>query len=796
MSMDQIVGRMIRQHVGRSGQDPNYLDDDVEEQPAFIDIGRVVHVDRDREYLYYMPFPKKRKGKPDQKSWHMPSPKSMPMTDIGKLVREPDGQESILALVEFPAPLEWRLTDEELRSGTCKTGLVGRRADLKTWIRDREEWWSWIEPIVDNKPDDVVRDLVEFGMFESATQARAKELGHKDEKKVRRVLCLWLMGCHERNALLPCRFELGGRGKSKNFKLKPGRPQQDYDDRIKPTKGYLCTPDDHEKLYVGWKTYKKRGVSVYRAYLKTMAQYWPGSQQEKGANGEVFKLANIDDRPTEAEFRNAAKRKGAQSARRIEMGEQVHNLRARALRGSSSKGVVAVGQVAVIDSTPEDQTPASILSRTLVLPSTYRTIIIDVLTGYILGVHCGFEKPSTLTSLLAILSAASSKVEMCAKHGVLITEDQWFSHVPKRVRADNGELKSEQGIDTLTRTGISLEFTASYAAVLKNIVESSHHSIHAQADHLAAGSTQGKRRERGEPDRNAESCRTFEDNMPFVIRAILRHNNEVPVPHLLKPRMVYDKVEPTRAAIFKWYRDHGYITSQPQDLGLLRSRCLPALTGVIERDGIHIRDPRPGKTKVMTGLVFSNAWLRASGLCVKSDKRAKEREVKVHLHPNELDQCYFDLDRTVHVLENQSESEEEIGMTLCEYLSFLDMGKVGARALKGKLQESDHRRFEDNDAVNKSAKAAKAAEVKDLEAAGEQPAKPREQSKRDNWAEEIEARRQADLGLGGHNKDTKEVDSSGSDDERDDREDEEDREEEAMAATKSLMARFRESRTR
>ncbi|MFZ4288018.1 hypothetical protein [Variovorax sp. HJSM1_2] len=724
--MTELIGKVIRCHT-----------DD-----GYTDVGRVVHIDGNREIAYFIPCPASRRSSKSHRSWHVPSARRMRITDLTSTDhnRELNGA---LTLVDFVPPPQWRLTDAQLEDGVCLNGLVGKRSQMKKWLVDKQEMLRWITPIIDNYS---VADLLEFDAFLAAVNQRAKELEHKDASRVRRALLLWLFGCGDPNALLPCKFRRGGTGVLREFKSKPGRPPKDYLAGRKDTKGYITTQADRANLAKGWRRYMKKGGSVYQAYLFTCAEYWPGPEAVTGENGEQLWLAHPDNRPTENEFRNAAEKRGATRARRLNIDDQLHDLTERALRGSSKNGVRAIGQLGLIDSTSEDQTPVSSVSPLLVLPSSFRTVVMDVRSEYILGIYSGFENPSTLTSLLAILNAASSKVEFCAKYGITITEEEWFARMPKSIRGDNGELKSELGIETLTVIGTSMEFTASYAAVLKNLIEASHRSIHAQADHQSAASTKGRRRVRGEPDRKKEACRTFEQNMYFVIKAILRHNNIVPVPHLITPAMQRDGVKPTRAAIYEWYVKNGFVASAPSDLDSLRTRCLPSLNGVIHREGIRLYNPA-NPTELIDGLIFNSTWLRQSGLCNKSSKRAEERRVEIKISPDELGHCYFEWGGELRRLENQSLDADTRGLNLLEYLQFADERKSAGRALRSSVEEFDYVRFKENDELNKSAKRAKAKEARKVIDQGGEIVPPRAQSLRTNVAQEKQIHHLQRLGL-------------------------------------------------
>lgn len=423
------------------------------------------------------------------------------------------------------------------------------------------------------------------------------------------------------------------------------------------------------------------------------------------------------------------------------MGERVHELTSRALRGMATDGVVAVGQLGLIDSTSEDQTPVSCISRLKVLPSTWRCVLMEVKTGYILGLHCGFECPSALTSLLCILSSASSKVEFCARYGIVIEETDWYSRLCKRIRADNGETKNELNLTTMRASEVSLEFVRSYRGELKGQVEGNHHSVHRRADHKNAGSTKGEQRKRGEARREDEACRTYSENMPFVIEAVLRHNNIEPVEHLLTLDMRRDSVKPIRKAIYEWYLKNGYVASEPWNLDMLRAQCLPRLAGKIHRDGVHIFDPLD-LTRLIPGLRYTSDWLLESGLCERAGRSSIDCEVQ--LDPNDLSHCFFHY-QGLKRLERKTMDPRANELSLCEHLEMTYDDKEVAEATRSDCESSDAATLVANRRMNKDARAAKREEQRsEIHAARE---KKSCFDKRQNKKIELELERRLKLGL-------------------------------------------------
>lgn len=681
------------------------------------DIGRVVLVLLAERSFWIVPFPPtrrkpveapaaKRAGRGDE---------SIQVSDFE--IRKPirlsfDSIDHAHSLVEFSIPLHWRLSENELETGFANSDVVGKRAKIKDWYNIRNTRRSLVQPIF---TDFGMFELLECGQLNAQVAKHAKFLGTSPRKLMQLVL-LQMLGCGHVNALLPAYGRCGSPGVEKFSKNKVGRRRDAVRQKRSQYNGYVCSKSDRGKLVKGWRDFKKPGISEHKAFLRASAQYWPGSEKVSH-EGSDFLLAPQQERPALGQFRRAANR-ARLTASRINMSDIVQHNCKRALRGTARDGIAAVGQVMLVDSTSEDETPVSEYSILDVLPSTWRTVVTDVKSEYIFGVHSGFENVSTLTALLALNNAAENKREFCLFYGIEIEEGEWYHCVPKRVRTDNGELKSELGIASLNDSEVSLEFTRSFGSSYKGPVEAVHKSLHAHADHTHAASTRGKQRKRGEPDRAKEACRTHYQNMLSVIKAILRHNNEVPVPHLLTIEMRKDNVVPTRRAIYEWCVKMGYVASEPTDIASIKIACLPRLRAVIARDGVHIFDPRAeNANRHIKGLVYSSEWLIESGLCERGGD--KVLSVVVQLDPNDLSRCYLFRQGKLQLLERRTRDPLAKRLTLCEHLFMMDADKVATEALKESLEQKDAQRIQDNAAVNSAAKKKQKSAARAKKEAGD-----------------------------------------------------------------------------
>lgn len=695
-----------------------------------VDFGRIVFECRNSSDFFFIPFPREKGEMAKQRGRRLLAPRRLARSELSLL----GGGREVLLIDYVPPP--FKIMTVQLSKGTS---LDKNRRNFSAWTKYRDEKKAWIEPIVSQYGE---YELLELGLVEELVKNRAKELGLKDPRKIEQAIRQFLLGCGDPNALLPAWGNSGGKNLQKLCAVKTGRPSKR---RALPdaTPEYILTETSRQWLCDGWQLFKKARVSVHTAYLLTCVRYFPGLEVHTNKDGRRYSIAPRSQRPTENQFRTAAKKQGL-TASRINMGERVHRLTQRALTGNASDGVYAVGQLGLIDSTSEDQTPVSSINRLKVLPSTYRTVCMDVRSEYILGMYCGFEYPSTLTSLLCILNCVESKVDFCKAHGIVIEEGEWHSRLLKRIRGDNGELKSNLGMETMNSSEVAAEFVRSYCGDMKGVLEASHKTIHRQADHHAAGSTRGKRKERGGLSNESEACRSFEENMPHVIRAVLRHNNEELVPHLLTVEMRRVNVPPTRRAIYEWYVENGYVVSEPTHIDTLRVHCLPKLKAVIRRDGVHIFDPRDTR-RLVPNLVFTSTWLADSSVW---QGRATKNQCEVMLDPQRLSVCYLYRNDQIHELRRKTTDPLVERLALCEYLAMTDDDWLIIDEMRPDLEASDAKAYASNQALNRFAKKAKATAK--LALTSNQPredAKTKGHEKRRNRAEELERIHHKTLGI-------------------------------------------------
>lgn len=621
-------------------------------------------------------------------------------------------------------------------------------SSYQTAMQIMREQWAWIEAYVKRAGAGIDALLNRTAVCAYARSAAEK---HKvDQGRVVRALRAYLIGGMRQEALLPAWGRCGAPGRPRlprtdsngKHTTRPGRRNPAARNGSIEHLGVVSTDDVRTRLRLGWRQFKtSKKVSVEKAFALTLAKYW-ADRVEVTDKGRRITLLPIEQLPTLDQFRHHGPANDKKlSARRINIGEHRWDRDHRQQYGSERSRLMAAGQCASIDSTSDDQNLVLSIDRLARLPSSWNTKVRESYTGYIASFYSGFERPSTMTSLIAIAMAGESKVEFCARYGVTITDDEWLSLNFRRIRADNGEIKSEKGIDAMTASEVSMEFVKAYAAERKNGVESTHFQLQVGATHELPGSTQGQIRQRGDEDPAKDACLTHAEYMHHAIRWILYHNNVQRVEHLLTLEMRRDKVEPTRAAILKWMIANAYVVSDSPNMTQIRRLCLPRLRAKVSAKGINIFDPTSKDTRYIPNLTYNSGALRETGLT----DQGLAQDVWVHLNPNHLGKVWLLHREGLIEADLQTHDAELADLSLCEWLQIAESDRLERYLTGGKRLEV---LANDGTARYDSAKEAKAARARQLKKETDSPP-ARKMTKPEAAAKQAELDQRERLGLSG-----------------------------------------------
>ena len=664
-----------------------------------IQTARIIYVNLAEQLVAYVPFPKHKGGRINN---YVPTPRVTSITVVANLLDDSDK----CVLVDFNTPEQWLWTDAQLDNFDRKgSPLIRHRRELVRWKEVRDASYELIRPFVEGRS---MGEILLDESFKRWPNERAQELGLKSSVKIKRALHAYLLGLADKRALMPGYANCGAPGKQKFSTKTTGRPtiaaRMLGEKKRKPS----LSQDARVKLTLGWKRHKAKGVSDRVALGKTLNDYFVKSVTPAGSGLKVTLKPEAFD-ITPQMFRYWGLR-DLKTLRPMDLERGLTSTRDEIKRRQrkASERFDTLNGVGYIDSTSTDQTLMSSIHPLKRLKSPWRTEVLGSFIDYIFGMYVGFEPASATTALLAILHAATDKVEFCARFGYTIEPRDWHSCTFNNFEMDNGEGKGKLVLSALQDLAISASYGASYDAINKAAGESGHRQRQKRNDHLLPGTTMGRHKVRGEADRAVAAGLRFDDYMHFLIGEILHHNNEA---YIDPPRLeMYPGLkERTRRGVVEWLIDHHYLSSSPVDLNVLKVTCLPRFKAVIHRDGIHLYVPGTGGNRLIRKLVYSSEYLYEQGHLHESSR--KVRNVEVHLNPVDLSHVWANLGG-LRRFDLVSGDRDFAGVTLIDWLAISEDDKLAeflarrgeTQYLADKLANIDHRHKQGKEARKEEAR--------------------------------------------------------------------------------------------
>lgn len=556
-------------------------------------------------------------------------PKSLALN----LLQEHMEQGHLIAVSVKPDP-RTLMSDEQLR-----ISYPPRRPDQESFVLTyRERWWRLIEPIISQSSRYFQGEV---SLNELVAQ-RASETG-VSRQSIFAVLYKYWAGGSNKSVLLPNTSRCGGKGKARVGSGKPlGRKPRQIPGSNNEVSRYPMTQAEVENLRLGWRNHLRKGVTVEDAYRKTMEDYYCEEwRQEDGALRVDLKPA--DQRPSLRQFcYHGLRQEGGLMAWRMHLTEHEYLLNHRPLDGRPSAGLGAIGQVAQADASTNDVHLVSTFDRTRIVGPCHHILIVDEFTGLIVGFSVAWSVDATAAKL-ALLNAASSKVDLCARYGITITDELWPRAVFAKLVGDRGEFNCAEIYQACDALCMSLQIVQSGRGDAKGLVEGKHHSVHALVSHKLPGTTRGRRRGRGEPEPALDACLDIDEYTGELVRAIIHHNTKAPVPARLTVEMQRDGVAPTRIAIWNWARQRGYVGYTNCDEDRLITTLCPPIDAVVDADGVHLISPRSfnsGDEVVVMRLRYLGEVARIRGWLETARRRGRHR-IEVFHNPCDLRRIWY-----------------------------------------------------------------------------------------------------------------------------------------------------------
>lgn len=225
----------------------------------------------------------------------------------------------------------------------------------------------------------------------------------------------------------------------------------------------------------------------------------------------------------------------------------------RPLQGTATTGVHGPGARYEIDATIADIYLLSADRQKIIgRPTLY--VVVDVYSRLIAGFYVGFENPSYVTAMLALVNAMIDKSQICQSFGYDIEPEDWPSiGLPDAILADRGELLGHQ-IEYLEQAfGVRIENTPPYRGDAKGIVERHFRTIQADFKPFAPGVVAGTTiKKRGGKDYRLDATLTLDEFTKIIIGSILHRNqSSVLVKYDRDPDMP-DTLAPVPINIWQW----------------------------------------------------------------------------------------------------------------------------------------------------------------------------------------------------------------------------------------------------
>lgn len=477
--------------------------------------------------------------------------------------------------------------------------LLLQEEELPDKYRDhRDKWWNVFEPILGECR---YRQILAGN---GKIIGRFAEQNHLPKKSVYRfVYRFFYYGCVP-NAFLP-RFDLRGGFKQTRLEgtRKLGRPPKPVQLGHVPTNaGVVITDEDREHFQWAMETYWAAGEhwTFGKTYDNLCLEYY----SEKV--GDTIKLNPM--RPTLGQFKYQAKRLPQFAAlQRRRIGEKKWDRNFRAIIGTSSAEVFGPTDRYQIDATIADVYLTSIYNRNWIIGRPVVYVVVDVFSGYNVGLYVGLEGPSWEGARLAILNAFTDKTEFLARYG-FGPETEWRAgHIPVHMYADRAELLSENAQGLTTGLGVTIDIASSYRPDWKGLVERRFGLANETVIHFLPGAVIRRNRERGERDVALDGTLNLREFTAIMIRDLLYQNKHQRYENRCTPAMIAAGVSPTPTGLWDFGMEHLVGGTPYRSNEEIYAHLLPQGSGSVQEDGIHFQGLRYTSPYAMQNRWFERA---------------------------------------------------------------------------------------------------------------------------------------------------------------------------------------------
>lgn len=522
------------------------------------------------------------------------------VVNLEKLMGEINQQWLAINKAGIKARPDAAATDEDLDKKYLRRGQ-----EISNPLRARKARYEIIRPLVEDKEDSKL--LFDPEIFSERVAARAKEVNDgkqtmvRTERMIKELLYQYWAGNSVPGALTPFSGAKGGRGKVRIQENKLGRRNALTTETEKENEGFIMREVDKDNCGFGWRNYYVRRSTIKKALRRTWREFY--SVLETDENGVIHKrLLPAGKRPTCPQFvRWGLERSPGHESWKKQLTKFNLGRLDRALFGTSSDNVVAVGQRGSTDSTSPDIEFVRVENRLERIGPAHRILVVDSLYDYIPGFYLGLDAPSAATVQLAFLHALTDLTEWLEWLGLAdIDPDDWIRIRFAHALADNTDARCEGAIEALDRVGTGLKFVGVARSDLNSPSETRHHVLHRMVDHNLHGTTHGQRHERGEERADILARHTIIEAIRETARAIHTHNTmELNIrPTLEMQRELVDKgIKLTRLNLTRWKINQGKVAQNLIGIEEARINLMPLTRGTFTQFGVKLLRPDTGQKR-------------------------------------------------------------------------------------------------------------------------------------------------------------------------------------------------------
>lgn len=330
--------------------------------------------------------------------------------------------------------------------------------------------------------------------------------------------------------------------------------------------------------------------------------------------------------------------KVTQITARTSIGE--YNKDIRPLHGTATEQALGPGSRYEIDATiadiylVDDNDPDKVLGR----PTIY--MVIDVFSRMVAGFYIGFDNPSFSVAMKALISSFSSKISVCEKYGISITDDQWpCMGIPDVVLADRGELMSHQVDYLIDGIGVRLESAPPRRGDAKGIVERAFGTFQAKFKPYMPGVVTGNKvKKHGEKDYRIEAAITKSDFIETILYSILAHNLNKPLEKYDRAADIPESLPPVPIELWRWGLQNRTGRLRTVETSIAQVLLLPREKVTVSELGVKL-----------WGVIYTGKEVIQTGWMHRSSEIARPKNLYAAYDLGSVNHIYLFPDRTKNI---------------------------------------------------------------------------------------------------------------------------------------------------